>query len=245
MKRIASLALAVVMFASSAFAGEPVIVAHDTNFKPFEFKDESGKYTGFDIELWDAIAKRINLDYKFQPMDFNGIVPGLQTNQIDVGIAGMTITPARAEVIVFSDDYYNSGVQMIVMADRNDINSIEDLAGKVISTKLGTSSETFAKNFGKAEVKLYPNNDAMFMELITGGADAVIFDLPVVQDFASTVGKGRVKLAGPLYEGQDYGIGFPKGSTLVESVNKALADMKADGSYDELYMKWFKTAPRK
>ncbi len=245
MKRIISMVFACLMLTSTAFAQEPLIVAHDTNFKPFEFKNTDGNYTGFDIELWAALAKKAGLNYKFQPMDFNGIVPGLQTNQIDAGIAGMTITPARAKVISFSDPYYNSGVQMIVMADRDDISSINDLEGKIISTKLGTSSETFAKSFGKAEVKLYPNNDAMFMELISGGADAVIFDLPVVQDFASTVGKGRVKLAGPLYEGQAYGIGFPKGSALVEKVNKALAEMKADGSYDELYMKWFKTAPRK
>lgn len=245
MKRIPMIALACLMFVSTAFAADSVIVAHDTNFKPFEFRDTNGDYTGFDIELWEAIASKIGLDYKFQPMDFNGIVPGLQSGQVDVGIAGMTITPARAKVIAFSDPYYDSGVQMLVMADRDDIKSIDDLTGKAISTKLGTSSEAFAKNFGKAEVKLYPNNDAMFMELISGGADAVIFDLPVVQDFASTVGKGKVKLVGPLYQGQSYGIGFPKGSELVVKVNKVLAEMKLDGSYDALYMKWFKTLPRK
>lgn len=247
MKRLLSLfTLAFLFCVSTAFAASSVIVAHDTNFKPFEFKNTKGEYVGFDIELWDAIAKKANIDYKFQPMDFNGIVPGLQTNQIDVGIAGMTITDARAKVIAFSDAYYDSGVQIIVRADNISINSIDDLAGKIISTKLGTSSEIFAKNFGKAaKVKLFPNNDAMFMELLTNGADAVIFDLPVVQDFATTAGKGKVKLAGPLYEGQSYGIGFPKGSPLTDKVNAALKALKADGTYDALYTKWLGTAPRK
>ena len=175
MKRVIALCAAVFLLCAGTAlaAGKSLVVAHDTNFKPFEYKDKDGKYTGFDIELWDAIAKKAGIQYTFQPMDFNGIVPGLQTGQLDVGIAGMTITPERAKVITFSDPYYDSGLQLIVRANDTSIKSIDDLKGKVISTKLGTSSEAFAKGFGKAkEVKLFPNNDAMFMELLTGGADA-------------------------------------------------------------------------
>ena len=158
----------------------------------------------------------------------------------------MTITPERAKVITFSDPYYDSGLQLIVRANDTSIKSIDDLKGKVISTKLGTSSEAFAKGFGKAkEVKLFPNNDAMFMELLTGGADAVLFDLPVVQEFSTTAGKGKVELAGPIYEGQAYGIGFPVGSPVAAQVNKALAELKADGTYDRLYTKWLGKAPQK
>lgn len=247
MKRFVIFMLMCLMSVSTVFAAEkPLIVAHDTNFKPFEFKDQKGHYTGFDIDLWDAIAKKAGLAYTFQPMDFNGIVPGLQTGQLDVGIAGMTITPERSKVIAFSTPYYDSGLQLIVRSDDKAITGINDLAGKVIATKLGTSSEAFAKAFGKAkEVKLYPNNDAMFMELLTGGADAVLFDLPVVQEFSTTAGKGKVKLAGPIYEGQAYGIGFPQKSAYIEKVNKALAELKADGTYDKLYTKWLGEAPKK
>lgn len=102
-------------------------VATDTNFPPFEFKDETGKYTGFDIELWDAIAKQIGVPYELQPMDFNGIIPGLQTGQLDAGIAGMTIKPERAKVVDFSDGYYKAGLLILVHADENTINSVEDL----------------------------------------------------------------------------------------------------------------------
>ena len=77
-----------------------------------------------------------------------------------------------------------------------------------------------------------------------GRADAAFFDLPVVQEYANTVGKGKVKVVGPVYEGQSYGIAFPKGGDLRDKVNKALAEMKADGSYKALYIKWFGEEPK-
>lgn len=246
MKRIllfAALALALCVTQASA---KKLIVATDTNFPPFEFKDpQSGKHTGFDVELWDAIAKEIGADYDLQPMDFNGIIPGLQSGQIDVGIAGMTIKPERAEVVDFSDPYYNAGLLILVKADNADIKDVKSLAGKIVATKLGTTSEDFAKKeAGAKEVKLFPNNDAMFMELMAGGADAVIFDSPVISEFVRTVGKGQAKIVGPLYMGQSYGIGFPKGSDLVAKTNAALKKLKDSGAYRELYIKWFGTEPK-
>ena len=248
MKRIVTLLLAavLVMAAATAFAGK-LTVATDTNFPPFEFKDPtSGEHTGFDVELWAAIAKEIGAEYDLQPMDFNGIIPGLQSGQIDVGIAGMTIKPERAEVVDFSDPYYNAGLLILVKTDNDGINSIADLKGKIVSTKTGTTSEDFVKKeAGAAEVKLFPNNDAMFMELLSGGADAVVFDSPVIADFMNKAGQGQVKVVGPLYQGQSYGIAFPKGSTeLVGKVNAALKSLKDSGAYRELYLKWFKTEPK-
>jgi glutamine transport system substrate-binding protein len=245
MKRILLLALALMLCATAASA-KKLIVATDTNFPPFEFKDpETGKHTGFDVELWDAIAKQIGVEYTLQPMDFNGIIPGLQSGQLDVGIAGITIKPERAEVVDFSDPYYNAGLLILVKADNEEITDVQSLAGKIVSTKLGTTSEDFAKKeAGAKEVKLFPNNDAMFMELLAGGADAVIFDSPVVSDFMRTVGKGQVKVVGPLYMGQSYGIGFPKGSDMVAKTNAALQQLRDSGAYRELYIKWFGTEPK-
>ncbi|MBF0303536.1 MAG: glutamine ABC transporter substrate-binding protein [Desulfamplus sp.] len=229
----------------SAFA-KNITVATDTNFPPFEFKDpKTGKHTGFDVELWDAIAKQIGISYDLQPMDFNGIIPGLQSGQLDVGIAGMTIKPERSKVIDFSDPYYNAGLLLLVKSTTKDINKVEDLAGKVVATKLGTTSEDFLKKNAKAkEVKLYPNNDAMFMEMMMGGADAVMFDSPVISNYVRETGKDKVMVVGPLYMGQSYGIGFPKGSALVGKVNAALKALKDKGIYRELYLKWFNTEPK-
>lgn len=242
-----SLAISLIIggFACPGFA-KTITVATDTNFPPFEFKDpKTGEHTGFDVELWDIIAREIGLQYDLQPMDFNGIIPGLQSGQLDAGIAGITIKPERAKVVDFSDPYYNAGLLLLVKADRTDIVKVEDLEGKVVATKLGTTSDDFLKNNAKAkEIRLYPNNDAMFMELMMGGADAVMFDSPVIANYVREVGKEKVKVVGPLYMGQSYGIGFPKGSPLVDKVNKALKKIKDDGTYRTLYLKWFNTEPK-
>ena len=246
MKRILLFAVLALALCATAASAKKLVVATDTNFPPFEFKDpETGKHTGFDVELWDAIAKEIGAEYDLQPMDFNGIIPGLQSGQVDVGIAGITIKPERAEVVDFSDPYYNAGLLILVKADNADIADVKSLAGKIVATKLGTTSEDFAKKeAGAKEVKLFPNNDAMFMELMAGGADAVIFDSPVISEFVRTAGKGQTKIVGPLYMGQSYGIGFPKGSPLTAKVNEALKKLRESGAYDALYMKWFGTEPK-
>ncbi len=238
-------ALLTVLMVGSAFA-DKLTVACDTSFPPFEFKDPAtGTHTGFDVQLWDAIAKKIGVEYTLQPMDFNGIIPGLQSNQVDVGIAGITIKPERSKVVDFSDPYYNAGILILVKAGNTSIKDIKDLKGKVVATKLGTTSADFVKaNCGAKEVKLFPNSDAMFMELVAGGADAVMFDSPVIGDYVRKAPKGQVEVVGPLYQGQSYGIAFPKGSALVAKVNAALKELRANGEYRTLYVKWFGSEPK-
>ena len=125
MKKLSLMLVAAsLLFVGTAFA-QKLTVATDTNFPPFEFKDpQTGVHTGFDVELWAAIAKEIGAEYDLQPMDFNGIIPGLQSGQLDVGIAGITIKPERAKVVDFSDPYYNAGLLILVRADATDINAI-------------------------------------------------------------------------------------------------------------------------
>lgn len=232
------------VFVSSASAAK-LVVATDTNFPPFEFKDpKTGQHVGFDVELWAAIAKEAGLDYELQPMAFKGIVPGLQSSQLDVGIAGMSITEERKMVIDFSDGYYDSGLLLLVPTESS-IEGLADLADKTVATKTGTTSVDFLKETSpQTALKLFPNDNAMFMELMTGGVDAVMFDKPVVESFLSKSGDGKVKVVGDLYSGQPYVIGFPKGSPVVEKVNAALATLKANGEYAKIYEKWFGVAPR-
>jgi glutamine transport system substrate-binding protein len=247
MKRICTLLLsltAVLLVAGTALAG-PLTVATDTNFPPFEFRAPNGQQTGFDIQLWDAIAKKIGLAYKLQPMDFNAILPGLENGRFDVGLSGITITPERAKVVDFSDGYYRAGLRILVRGDENDIHGVKDLYGKVVATKLGTTSADFVRARAHAgDIKLFPNQDAMFLELLSGGVDAVVFDSPVIANFMRKTEKGRVKVVGPLYMRRSYGIAFPKGSPLVPKVNAALKELRADGTYAALYRQWFRSDPR-
>lgn len=162
--------LSATMFGSistAAAQGKELVVATDTAFVPFEFKQGS-TYTGFDIDLWAAIAKELNLKYKLQPMDFNGIIPGLQTKNIDVALAGITIRDDRKKVIDFSDPYYESGLAILVSDKNNDIKAAKDLSGKTVAVKTGTATVDFLKaQVPEAKLKLFPNIDNAYLELAT------------------------------------------------------------------------------
>ncbi|MGG6098178.1 glutamine ABC transporter substrate-binding protein GlnH [Pantoea allii] len=240
---VAALALA---FSLSATAAEKkLIVATDTAFVPFEFK-QGDKYVGFDVDLWDAIAKQLKLDYTLKPMDFSGIIPALQTRNVDLALAGITITDERKKAIEFSDGYYKSGLLVMVRNNENDIKSINDLNGKVVAVKSGTGSVDYAKSHIKTkDLHQFPNIDNAYMELGTNRADAVLHDTPNILYFINTAGKGRFKAVGESIEAQQYGIAFPKGSDeLREKVNGALKTLKENGTYNTLYKKWFGTDPK-
>jgi glutamine transport system substrate-binding protein len=233
---------AVITIAQSARA-EDLIVATDTAFVPFEFK-EGDKYVGFDIDMWDAIAEEIGVTYTLQPMDFNGIIPALQTKQVDVALAGITIKEERQKVIDFSDGYYDSGFLLMVPTDSS-IKGAEDLKGKILAVKTGTSATDYAKeHFTETELRQFPNIDNAYLELQTGRVDAAMHDTPNVLYYIATAGGGKVKAVGEQMMAHQYGIGFPKGSELVAKVNAALANMKKDGRYNEIYKKWFGAEPQ-
>ncbi len=236
-------AFATTVALTQSVRAEDLVVATDTAFVPFEFK-EGDKYVGFDIDMWDAIAKEIGVTYTLQPMDFNGIIPALQTKQVDVALAGITIKEERQKVIDFSDGYYDSGFLLMVPAD-SDIKGAEDLKGKILAVKTGTSATDYAKeHFTETELRQFPNVDNAYLELQTGRVDAAMHDTPNVLYYVATAGGGKVKAVGEQMMAHQYGIGFPKGSELVAKVNAALANMKKDGRYNEIYKKWFGAEPQ-
>ena len=247
MKFAAKLVAAVLVAASfvgQAARAETLLVACDTAFVPFEFK-QGDQYVGFDIDLWKEVAKDAKLDYKLQPMDFNGILPALQTRNVDVALAGITIKDERKKIVDFSDGYYDSGFLLMVPA-ASTIKSADDLKGKSLAIKTGTSAADYAKaHFAGTELCQFPNIDNAYLELATGRVDAAMHDTPNVLYYINTVGKGRVKAVGQQMMAHQYGIAFPKGSPLVAKVNAALAKIKADGRYAAIYKKWFGTEPVK
>ncbi|QIA54208.1 glutamine ABC transporter substrate-binding protein GlnH [Pantoea agglomerans] len=243
--KVSVAALALAFSLSSTAADKKLVVATDTAFVPFEFK-QGDKYVGFDVDLWDAIAKELKLDYSLKPMDFSGIIPALQTRNVDLALAGITITEERKKAIEFSDGYYKSGLQVMVRNNENDIKGISDLNGKVVAVKSGTGSVEYAKaNIKSKDLRQFPNIDSAYMELGTNRADAVLHDTPNILYFIHTAGKGRFKAVGDSIEAQQYGIAFPKGSDdLREKVNGALKTLKENGTYNTLYKKWFGTEPK-
>ncbi len=242
MRKLLKLALMSMLTFNALIAADKMIVATDTSFVPFEFR-EGNEYVGFDIDILKAISKELKMPYELRPMDFGGIIPALQTGQIDMALAGITIKESRKKAIDFSDGYYDSGF-LLMVKNGSTINSEEDLAGKSIALKLGTSAADYAKeNFKKSKIVLFPNIDNAYLELQTDRVDVAMHDTPNVLYYIKEAGKGRVKSVGKQMLAQEYGIGFPKGSKLVRKVNRVLKRMKKDGRYNAIYKKWFGTTP--
>ncbi|MCP4064130.1 MAG: transporter substrate-binding domain-containing protein, partial [Gammaproteobacteria bacterium] len=200
---------------------------------------------GFDMEIIREVADRAGFEIDLNTMDFNGIIPALQTGNVDIAIAGITITEEREEIVDFSDPYYDSGLRILVRESNGDVSEFDDLEGKKIGTKIGsTSYDYLVKNLEADDgVTPYPGSSDMYMALMSRSIDAVFYDAPNVGYFARTKGEGKVKTVGPLYEGQQYGIALKNGSEWVDDVNDALAAMKEDGTYKTIYEKWFGPMP--
>ncbi|WP_031515565.1 basic amino acid ABC transporter substrate-binding protein [Desulfofalx alkaliphila] len=219
-------------------------VAFEPTFAPFELTNEAGEYVGFDIDLIKAIAEVQGLEVELQSLGFDGLIPALQVGQVDVVISGMTITEKRAEQVNFSIPYYESGLVIAVRSDNDSIEKPEDLAGKTIAAQIGTTgamaAEEFAEEYG-ATVRTFNTTDLVFMELTNGGVDAVINDLPVTQEYLDKRADGRLKIVGDVLEGEDYfGIAVAKDNTeLLETINEGLLKLKENGTYAEIYKKWF------
>ncbi|MGM0766584.1 MAG: transporter substrate-binding domain-containing protein [Pseudomonadota bacterium] len=232
--------------AAGTVSAETLKVVTDPSFVPFEMMDEeTGEMIGFDMEIIAEVAERAGFDYELNTMDFNGIIPALQTGNVDIAIAGITITDERKEIVDFSDPYYDSGLRILVRADNDDVQAMSDLEGKKVGTKIGSTSydyltKTLDDNDG---VTPYPGSSDMYMALMSRSVDAVFYDAPNVGYFASTKGEGKVKTVGELYEGQQYGIALKKGSEWVDEVNDALESIREDGTYKEIYEKWFGEMP--
>ncbi|MYL46734.1 transporter substrate-binding domain-containing protein [Virgibacillus halodenitrificans] len=218
-------------------------VVSDTSFVPFEFK-EDGEYVGFDIDLINAIADEAGFKINMETTNFDGIIPGLQTGQFDIAIAGISITDERAKKIDYSEPYYQSGLSIGVREENEDIKSIEDLEGKTIATRLGSTSAAYiADNIEGAEASQFEQLDQAYMAVENGSADAVLYDAPNVAYYIKTKGDG-LKVVGDLYQAEDYGIAISKGNDeLVAAIDDALATLKENGKYDELYEKWFGEKP--
>lgn len=228
-----------------AAAQDKITVGVDTAFVPFEFK-QGDKYVGFDIDLWDAIAKKMNISYELRPMDFGGLIPGLQSRNLDVAMAGITITDARKQVVDFSDGYYNADLLMAVKTGNNSITRFSDLAGKKVGLKQGTAAATFMKSKYKANYIEFPNIDNAYLDLQEGNLDAVVHDSPNVLYYVKTAGGGKVKSTGESDSilPQQYGFAMQKNSSLTPKINAALEALRADGTYSKIYVKWFDKQPK-
>ncbi|MFC4771621.1 amino acid ABC transporter substrate-binding protein/permease [Enterococcus hermanniensis] len=216
-------------------------IGTDLTFAPFEFQNSDGEYIGIDVDLLKEIAKDQGFKVDLNPLGFDSSIQGVQSDQLDGMIAGMSITDERKKTFDFSDSYFDSGIQMAVKNDNTDIKDYSDLKGKTVSAKIGTESATFLEDnkdkYGY-EVKLYEAADAMYNALSNGNSEAIFDDYPVL---GYAVSNGQpFKLVGEPEEGSAYGFAVKKGENqeLLKKFNAGLKDLKENGTYDKIVNKY-------
>ena len=212
-------------------------VGVDTTYPPFEF-EEGGEYKGIDIDLINAIAESQGFKIELNPMDFGGIIPAMQANQLDIAIAGMSITDERKKIVDFAEPYFDAGITLVVKKDNSDITTIDDLKGKTVAVKNGTSGALFAQQNADSKgfkVVQFKDSPSMFQEVANGNADALIEDYPVIAYAIAQKDLG-LKITGDRLNDDKYGIAVLKGKNqdVLEKINKGLAELKENGKYDEI-----------
>jgi ABC-type amino acid transport substrate-binding protein len=223
---------------------EEITVASNIAYPPFEFSPRHGP-EGFDIDLMNEIADRVGFEVEYENVPFDELLRGLNTELYDVAISAMTITSAREQQVDFSDPYFNAD-QCLLVASYSDVESVDDLAEATVGVQLGTAGQIEAQALINAErvgrgVTFRTIEDA-FAALQAGQVEGVIYDLAAAQA-AVEESDGRLRIVETVPTGDQYGIAFPQDSALLEPVNEALAEIKADGTYEEIYERWIGLPP--
>lgn len=210
-----------------------LVGATSPDFPPFEYL-ENNEPVGVEIEIMQAVAKKLGVTLKIEQVDFDSIIPGVQAGKYNVGMAGITIDEDRKKNVDFSDVFFTAA-QVIVVNPDSDIQSKADLEGKTIAVQTGTTAETACLDGGYELLSFTSNNDAV-AALTSGKADAWVVDSEVAATLAEQ--QGMVVLDEAMTE-EPYAFAFKKGSdTLIEAVNNALSELKADGTLQAIFEKY-------
>ena len=229
-------------FALGATAqADTVKIVSDTAYAPFEFKDSDQTYKGIDVDIINKVAEIKGWDIDMSFPGFDAAVNAVQAGQADAIMAGMTKTSEREKVFTMSDTYYDTKV-VIATTKANTISKYEQLKGKKVGVKTGTAAQRFLeKNKDKYgfTLKTFDTGDLMYNSLSAGDVDAVMDDQPVIE-YAINQGQNlKISMKGEAVG--SFAFGVKKGSKhehLVTEFNEALAQMKKDGSLDEIINKW-------
>lgn len=223
--------------------GDKWIIATDTVFRPFEYTDENGDFVGIDVDILAAIAEDQGFDYELQSLGWDAAVLAVQTGQADAIIAGATIKQERIDSgWIFSDGYYDA-TQTFVVAAGSDIASFEDLEGKNVAVKNATAGADFANSLKDQygfTVTVFEDSPTMYQDVLLGNSAACVEDTPIM---ASNIKDSGIELMipeGMESEGAPYGFAImdTADQELLDMFNAGLANIKANGTYDEILAKY-------
>lgn len=229
--------------AETAGSDKTWVIATDTVFKPFEYTDASGNFVGIDVDIVAAIAEDQGFKYELKSLGWDGAIAACQAGQADGMIAGASITQERKDSgWLFSDGYYTA-TQTMTVAENSDITGFEDLAGKTVAVKIGTQGAAYAESL-KDEygftITSFEDSPTMYQAVLGGQCVACFEDTPIMQASIKDGGLALKVLEDTANEGGDYGFAIfnENSQELLDMFNAGLANIKANGTYDEILAKY-------
>ena len=234
--------IAAAAFAASAMDKETLIVGTSGAYPPYEFHGQSGDLVGFDVDMTEAIARKLGKKLQWLDMPFDSLLPSLMADKIDLVSAGLSATPERAKRVSFSSPYEISYSAFVTRVDYQP-KSADDLAGKTVAVQIGTVQETFARALGNVEVKTYQKFDECVREVALGRVDATLMDIPAAKAYVKAKDfDGKIAIAfNRQITGADKAIAMPKqDEALTAAVNGVIEEMDKNGELAALRDKWFK-----
>lgn len=234
------LPLAVLLLALTLTAcgkkGDTLIVATNAEFPPYEYH-EGNKIVGIDVEIAEKIAEKLGMTLQIDDMEFGSIIAAVQTGKASMGMAGMTVDEDRLVNVNFSESYA-TGVQVIIVKADSPIASLDDLADRKIGVQENTTGDIYVTDeFGDAAVDRYSKGADAVLALTTGKVDAVVIDNEPAKSFVAA--NTGLKILETPYATEEYAICIAKENTqLLADVNKALGELKADGTLAAIIEKY-------
>ncbi len=244
-KLLVMLLVCMMVVGCTAKKEDALVIGVDDTFAPMGFRDENNELVGFDIDLASEMAKKMNVEVKFQPIDWSMKETELNGGNIDMIWNGYTITDKRKEQVNFSDAYLNNKQVIVVLSD-SDIKNKDDLKNKMISLQKESSAldavnadENFVKLLKDKPVE-FDTNIECFMDLEAKRSDAIVCDEVLARYVIKQRGEENYKVLEDNFGDEEYGIGVRKeDKELLEQLNKTLKECKDDGTYQSIYNKWF------
>ena len=228
-------------------SGDTVVykVGTEPTFPPFDTTDEDQNIVGLDMDIIKAIGEDQGFEVEFENLSFDGLIPALKAGNIDIVAAGMNKDdPERQEQVDFSDAYYESQLFVAVTVDNDSITGIDSLTPDMkVAAQTGTTGAEKVKELAEEgqikEAVILDGLDTCMMQLINGDVSAVINDKPVTEAYMKKQ-PDKIKMVGEALNAENYGFAVQKGNQeLLDMINEGLANIKADGTFDELVDKWF------
>ena len=240
MRKFMTVMFGVMCVTSAAVNAADLKVAANMANLPFEYEDQNGVLTGFEVDIIKEAAQRLGKTVEFSSMPFAMLFPAIQSGRADLAIGSVTITPKRLESIAFSQAYFDAQ-QCLTVATKSGVAGFQGLSGKQLGVVTGTVGEIWAtenqKKYNYSEIRRYDTNIDPMLDLATGRLAGFFHDCPI--DAYYIKDKPQYKIVAQIETNEQFGMAFPKDSKVLSQINDEISKMKQDGMLAQFYEKWF------